>query len=80
MRTSTKPFAGHAARVLLAEGVTQCEVAKHLGVSRRCVGLYLDGRRRTPTRLPEVLRSLIGEDGAANVLTRIPPYCRERTA
>ena len=67
-----KPYASPAARALLAEGYTQADLGKRLGVGRRTVGLYLDGTLRRPLQTSEALEAMTDAQTARRIIGLIP--------
>jgi predicted transcriptional regulator len=61
-----------ATLALAAAGSSTNDLADALSVTQSMASRYLAGRVRPPMRLHEVLRSLVGDDAAANVLALIP--------
>lgn len=81
MSVPSRPLASRAGLLLAAEGVTHQQLATRLGVTRRSVGFYLDGRTRPHHELPAVLRDLVGDEIAARVLDAVPlTPIKERSA
>lgn len=72
MSVPSRPLASRAGLLLASEGVTQQQLATRLGVTRRAVGFYLDGRTRPHPGLPAALRDLVGDEVAARVLDAVP--------
>lgn len=60
-----------AAIALATAGVTQADVAAHMGVSKMAVSHWLAGRRRPPAELRAALERIVGPVNAAEVLTLI---------
>jgi predicted transcriptional regulator len=67
-----RPLAHPAALSLAAAGSSLRDVAEQLNVTPQMVSFYLCGKYRTPDRMPEVLRSLVGDDHTRRVLELIP--------
>jgi hypothetical protein len=75
-----RTLAHPAALTLAAAGSSLRDVAEILNVTPQMVGLYFCGKYRAPERLPEVLRELVGDDAAHDVLARIPERHPRATA
>lgn len=73
------PYRVHPARVVLGEnGYTLSALAERAGMSPGGITRQLSGECRVTDRVRDALVSLIGEDGAADVIAAIP--ARERQA